>query len=81
MANIGKITQVIGPVVDVAFDVFTNWHGDRYSHICNLHATDKTFGTIHCNGADTVLTKMLLALQHYFSTIVLGNFKRIKDVR
>jgi peptide chain release factor 1 len=66
------VNGVTSDVHDTTEGTGTDGNHDGVAGIENLLTTDETFGTVHGNAADNVLTQMLGNLQHQLVSVVFG---------
>ena len=71
------INRISGNIEKPSFDPFTDRHCDWLTCIGNLSTTYQTFGTIHRNGSNTILTEVLLNFKHEFVPVIPDQFKGV----
>ncbi|COW98263.1 Uncharacterised protein [Mycobacterium tuberculosis] len=56
LQRLNTVNWISNNVEYTTFDSFTNRHFDRSTSVNYLHATNQTFGSIHCNCTNSFLT-------------------------
>src|SRR6185437_13615495 len=72
-----SVDGITGHVEQTTLDRFAGRHFDRGTNIGNRPAPDESFGTVHCDTTNAILTKVLLNLQNQGFAIGLFQFQRV----
>ncbi len=57
-----------------SLNVITDWHFNWRPGVGHFHSSSEAFSSLHRDGSDALLAKMLLALQYYFGAIIFGDY-------
>ena len=82
LGHLGQaVDGIAGHVEQSSVDRFARGHRDRLAGIHHGHSAGQAFGTVHCNGTHTVLSKVLLHFKDQFVPVGLGDLQGIVNVR
>ena len=73
------VNWLTNDVHDTAQSTLSDRNFDGSASVCNLLTANETFGTVHSNGSDRVLTKVSGDLEDKTTTVEVLDFKSVED--